>query len=132
MVQSKVQNIVDVLTQLLLEKDVLAVMVSTKAGQNFSPSPDKFKVNQIGIWQMIAASISDAFSILWRFKNFGINKIYIELGDYEVFFFMIDDATLLVCIVPALANKGLLEVEHPKEKIEQVKSIIRKEGYQVQ
>lgn len=111
MVQSKVQNIVDVLTQLLLEKDVLAVMVSTKAGQNFSPSPDKFKVNQIGIWQMIAASISDAFSILWRFKNFGINKIYIELGDYEVFFFMIDDATLLVCIVPALANKGLLEVE---------------------
>jgi len=37
-----------------------------------------------------------------------------------------------VKVLRADHKKGLLEVEHPKEKIEQVKSIIRKEGYQVQ
>ena len=36
-----------------------------------------------------------------------------------------------VKVLKADHKKGFLEVEHPKEKIEQIKSLIKKEGYSV-
>jgi len=36
-----------------------------------------------------------------------------------------------VQVLKADHKKGLLEVEHPKEKIQQIKDLIKKEGYSV-
>ena len=107
----KFGKIVSVLEDLLKEEDVLASVVAISSGGTVSPTADKFKIKNIAFWGMVNNTMNEAFSIFGRFQPYGIDKMYFELGDYEIVFFQIDAKTILVCAIPALANKGLLEVE---------------------
>ena len=56
--------------------------------------------------------MDEFFEIISRYSKYGLDKVYFELGKYDVIFFILPESdTALVAIVPALANRGLLEVE---------------------
>jgi predicted regulator of Ras-like GTPase activity (Roadblock/LC7/MglB family) len=116
----KFQEVARVLNDLLGEEDILAATVVARGGGRISPTAN-LKIRNLAVWNMVGNTMNEAFSIFSKFSAFGIDKLYFELGDYEVVFFAIDSATLLVCVIPALANKGLLEVE-----IENARRSIRK------
>jgi len=55
--------------------------------------------------------MDDFFVIIEKFSNQGLDRVYFELGNYVVLFYLIAGDTALVSITPAFANRGLLEVE---------------------
>ncbi|MEM3555613.1 MAG: hypothetical protein QXF56_02760 [Candidatus Micrarchaeia archaeon] len=100
-----------VLDDLLKEEDILAVMLARKNEVSIRPSPDKFKLKNPAIFNILQSTMDEFFTVIEKFSEQGLDKVYFELGDYEVMFFLISGGTALVAIIPALANKGLLEVE---------------------
>lgn len=100
-----------VLEDLLREEDILAVMLARKNEISISPSPDKFKLIDPSIFALLQSTMNDFFTVIEKFSSQGLEKVYFELGDYEVMFFLISGDTALVAIIPSLANKGLLDVE---------------------
>ena len=56
--------------------------------------------------------MDEFFDVIEKYSEYGLDKIYFELGKYDVMFFILPGSdTALVSIIPALANRGLLEVE---------------------
>jgi len=68
--------------------------------------------------------MNDFFAVIEKFSSQGLDKVYFELGNYEVMFFLISGDTALVSIIPNLANKGLLEVEMENTRL-RIKELIR-------
>ncbi len=105
-------QILEVLEDLLKEEDILATMLARKGFEGTSPSPDKFKLTDVRVWTNLQNAMGDFFEIMSKFSGTGLDKIYFELGDYEVIFFIVSGRDIaVVAVIPALANKGLLEVE---------------------
>jgi septum formation topological specificity factor MinE len=94
-------------------EDILACMVAQKGFEGIMPPmTDKFKNEIMPIWEIMQKSMDDFFEIIKRYGQFGLDKVYFELGEYDAMFFILPGSdTALVAIVPALANRGLLEVE---------------------
>jgi len=93
------------------EEDILAAMVSRKGFEGIS-DPAKFKLNNVQVWTALQNTMDDFFDIIAKFSGTGLDKIYFELGEYDVLFFVLPGRdTALVSVIPALANRGLLEVE---------------------
>jgi len=111
MQKESLESIKKILESLLMEEEILAAMVALNTGQNIFPDQKLLKIKSLGLWNTISVAVSDAFSIATKFSAAGFDKIYIELGEFEVIFFLINPSSLLICVVPSLANKGLLEVE---------------------
>ena len=101
----------DLLESLLKDEDVLAVMLARKNEVSVSPPTDMFKLRDPTMFGTLQSTMNDFFTVIEKFSEQGLDKVYFELGDYEVMFFLISGDTALVAIIPALANKGLLEVE---------------------
>jgi hypothetical protein len=60
--------------------------------------------------------------VINHYSEYGLDKVYFELGDWDVLFFILPGMdTALVAIVPALANRGLLEVEMENTRREIIK-----------
>jgi hypothetical protein len=56
--------------------------------------------------------MDDVFTVIGQYSGAGLSEMEFRLQDYEVLFYVFPDTeNALVAIVPALANKGLLEVE---------------------
>jgi hypothetical protein len=56
--------------------------------------------------------MDDVFGVIGAYSQIGLGEMEFRLQDYEVLFYVFPDTeNALVAIVPALANKGLLEVE---------------------
>lgn len=110
---SKEGQILEILEQDLLRlDDVLACMVARKGMEGIVPSLDKFKIKDVGIWQILQKTMDEFFDVIEAYSEYGLSKVYFELGDYDVMFFILPNTNVaLICIVPALANRGLLEVE---------------------
>ena len=104
------EKVLEVLDDLLREEDILACMVAMKGLEGIVPDMEKFKIRDTGIWEMLQKTMDEFFDIIEAYQEYGLDKVYFELGDYEVIFFIMQDVSL-VAIVPALANRGLLEVE---------------------
>lgn len=105
-------ELLEVLEGLLREEDILATMLARKGFEGTSPHPDKFKLKDVRVWTNLQTAMGDFFEIMSKFSGTNLDKIYFELGDYEVIFFIIPGRDIaLVAVIPALANKGLLEVE---------------------
>jgi predicted regulator of Ras-like GTPase activity (Roadblock/LC7/MglB family) len=52
------------------------------------------------------------FGVIGAYSQIGLGEMEFRLQDHEVLFYVFPDTeNALVAIVPALANKGLLEVE---------------------
>lgn len=111
MVENKLAAIVQILDDLLGEEDILATMLKARGSPPVTPPARNLKIQDFRLWSLINASVEQSLNLIDIFSNSGIDKIHLEIANYEVIFFVIDRGTVLVVVIPALANKGLLEVE---------------------
>lgn len=103
-----------VLDDLLKLDDILACMVARQNMISVMPSDgtDSFKPEINQIWDIIHRAMEDVFTVIREYSQAGLSEMEFRLQDYEALFFVFKDTeNALVAIVPALANKGLIEVE---------------------
>lgn len=106
--------IAKVLDDLLHLDDILACMVARQNLISVMPSDDtdSFKPEINDIWDIISKAMQDVFSVIRIYSEAGLSEIDFTLQNYEALFYVFPDTeNALVAIIPALANKGLLEVE---------------------
>lgn len=104
--------IAKVLDDLLKLDDILACMVARRDMISVMPSSDSFNTEVMSIWDIIKRAMDDVFGVIREYSQAGLGEIEFRLQDYEALFFVFPDTeNALVAIVPALANKGLIEVE---------------------
>ena len=110
---SKEEEILKVLSEDLLRlEDIHACMVARKNLEGIVPITEEFKQEITGIWGMLKDTMNEFFDIISHYSKYGLDKIYFELGKYDVIFYIHPGSdTALVAIIPSLANRGLLEVE---------------------
>jgi predicted regulator of Ras-like GTPase activity (Roadblock/LC7/MglB family) len=110
---SKEEQILRVLAEDLQPlEDIRACMVVRKRLEGIVPITEDFRHEIVEIWEILKKTMDDLFDVVAHYSRFGLDKIYFELGKYDVMFFILPSTdTALVAIVPALANRGLLEVE---------------------
>jgi predicted regulator of Ras-like GTPase activity (Roadblock/LC7/MglB family) len=101
-----------VLDDLLKLDDILACMVARRNMISVMPSGEGFKPEVNNIWDSIHRAMDDVFGVISAYSQIGLGEMEFRLQNYEVLFYVFPDTeNALVAIVPALANKGLLEVE---------------------
>jgi hypothetical protein len=101
-----------VLDDLLKLDDILACMVARRNMISVMPSGEGFKPEVNNIWDSIHRAMDDVFGVISAYSQIGLGEMEFRLQEYEVLFYVFPDTeNALVAIVPALANKGLLEVE---------------------
>jgi hypothetical protein len=101
-----------VLDDLLRLDDILACMVARRNMISVMPSGEGFKPEVNQIWDSIHRAMDDVFGVISAYSQIGLGEMEFRLQDHEVLFYVFPDTeNALVAIVPALANKGLLEVE---------------------
>lgn len=103
-----------VLDDLLKLDDVLACMVARQNMISVFPSDDtdSFKSEIEEVWDIIHKAMDDVFVIIREYSDAGLSEMEFRLQEYEVLFFVFHETdNALVAIVPALSNKGLIEVE---------------------
>ena len=106
--------IAEVLDDLLKLDDILACMVARQNMISVMPSDgtDSFKPEINQIWDIIHRAMDDVFNVIREYSAAGLAEMEFRLQDYEALFYVFPDTeNALVAIIPALANKGLLEVE---------------------
>jgi hypothetical protein len=124
-----------VLDDLLKLDDILACMVARRNMISVMPSSEGFKPEVNQIWDNIHRAMDDVFGVIGAYSQIGLGEMEFRLQNYEVLFYVFPDTeNALVAIIPALANKGLLEVEmenarreilkimNPEEKTEKMMS----------
>jgi len=112
--EMKDDPIAKVLDDLLKLDDILACMVARQNMISVMPSDDNdsFKPEVHGVWDIIHRAMDDVFSVIREYSQAGLTEMEFQMQDYEALFFVFPDTeNALVAIVPALANKGLIEVE---------------------
>ena len=106
--------IAKVLDDLLKLDDILACMVARQNMISVMPSDgnDSFKPEINQIWDIIHRAMDDVFAVVREYSQAGLSEMEFRLQGYEALFYVFPDTeNALVAIIPALANKGLLEVE---------------------
>ena len=106
--------IASVLDDLLKLEDILACMVARQNMISVMPSDgtDSFKPEINKIWDILHRAMDDVFNVIREYSQAGLSEMDFRLQDYEALFYIFPDTeNALVAIIPALANKGLLEVE---------------------
>jgi hypothetical protein len=104
----------NVLDDLLNLDDILACMVARQNMISVMPSDgtDSFKPEINQIWDIIHRAMDDVFTVIREYSQAGLTEMEFRLQDYDALFYVFPDTeNALVAIIPALANKGLLEVE---------------------
>ena len=104
--------IAHVLDDLMRLDDIYACIVARRNMISVMPSSEGFKPEVNQIWDVIKRAMDDVFTVIGEYSGAGLSEMEFRLQDYEVLFYVFPDTeNALVAIVPALANKGLLEVE---------------------
>ncbi len=106
--------IAKVLDDLLKLDDILACMVARQNMISVMPSDgnDSFKPEINQIWDILHRAMDDVFNVIRDYSQAGLSEMEFRVQDYDALFFVFPDTeNALVSIIPALANKGLLEVE---------------------
>ena len=102
----------NVLEDLLKLDDILACMVARQNMISVMPDQGLFDPKIMELWDVIKRAMDDVFVVIREYSQAGLAEIEFRLQDYEVLFYILPDTeNALVAIIPALANKGLLEVE---------------------
>ncbi len=109
----KEENILKVLREDLLQlEDILACMVVRKNLEGIVPPREEFKADASEIGDVLKDTMNEFFDAIKRYSKYGLDKVTFEMGKNDVMFFILPGSdTALVAIVPAMANRGLLEVE---------------------
>jgi hypothetical protein len=114
--------IAHVLDDLMRLDDIYACIVARRNMISVMPSSEEFKPEVNDIWDVIKRAMDDVFSVIGQYSSAGLSEMEFRLQNYEVLFFVFPDTeNALVTIVPALANKGLLEVEIENARREIIK-----------
>jgi predicted regulator of Ras-like GTPase activity (Roadblock/LC7/MglB family) len=121
------ETMLSVLEDLLREEDILAIMLARKNEISVSPSSDKFKLKNPAIFGVLQSTMDDFFVVIEKFSSQGLDRVYFELGDYIVLFYLIAGDTALVSITPTFANRGLLEVEMENAR-RRIKKLVQTSG----
>ena len=106
--------IAKVLDDLLNYDEILACMVARQNMISVMPSDgtDSFKPEINQIWDILHRAMDDVFNVIRDYSQAGLGEMEFRLQEYEALFFVFPDTeNALVAIVPALSNKGLIEVE---------------------
>ena len=104
--------IAQVLDDLLKLDDILACMVARRNMISVMPTGEGFKSEVMAIWDIIKRAMDDVFGVIREYSQTGLGEMEFRLQDYEVLFYVFPDTeNALVAVIPALANKGLIEVE---------------------
>jgi len=103
-----------VLDDLLKYDEILACMVARQSMISVMPSDgtDGFKPEINQIWDILHRAMDDVFNVIRDYSQAGLGEMEFRLQEYEALFYVFPDTeNALVAIVPALSNKGLIEVE---------------------
>ena len=101
-----------VLDDLLKLDDILGCMVASKTMISVMPDQGKFDPQVLELWDIIKRAMDDVFGVIREYSQAGLAEMEFRLQDYEVLFYIFPDTeNALVAIIPALANKGLIDVE---------------------
>ncbi len=103
-----------VLDDLLKLDDIFACMVARQNMISVEPSDgnDSFKPEINQIWDILHRAMDDIFNVIREYSQAGLAEMEFRLQDYEVLFYVFHETdNALVAIIPALSNKGLIEVE---------------------
>ena len=104
--------ILGVLNDLLNYDEILACMVARQNMISVMPDQELFDPQVMQIWDIIKRAMDDVFTVIRGYSQAGLDEIEFRLQEYEVLFYVFPDTeNALVVIVPALSNKGLIEVE---------------------
>ena len=106
--------IAEVLDDLLKLDDILACMVARQNMISVMPTngTDAFKPEIYETWDIIHRAMEDVFRVIREYSLTGLGEMDFRMQNYETLFFVFPDTeNALVSIIPALSNKGLIEVE---------------------
>ena len=106
--------IASVLDDLLRLDDILACMVARQSMISVMPSAgtESFKPDVHQIWDILHRAMEDVFTVIREYSQTGLGEMEFRMQAYEALFYIFPDTeNALVAIIPALANKGLIEVE---------------------
>jgi len=104
--------ILDVLNDLLNYDEILACMVARSNMISVMPNQERFDPQVMQIWDIIKRAMDDTFGVIREYSQAGLSEMEFRLQNYEALFYVFPDTeNALVAIIPALANKGLIEVE---------------------
>ncbi len=104
--------ILEVLNDLLNYDEILACMVARQNMISVMPAQERFKEEIMQVWDVIKQAMDHVFMVIKEYSQAGLSEIEFRLQDYEVLFYVFPDTeNALVAIVPALSNKGLIEIE---------------------
>jgi len=121
--------IAKVLDDLLKFDDILACMVARLNMISVMPTGEGFKPEVNDVWDIIKRAMDDVFGVIRSYSQAGLEEMEFRLQDYEVLFYVFPDTeNALVAIIPALANKGLIEVEMENARREILNIMNEKEG----
>ena len=118
--------IAEALDDLLKLDDIHACMVARQSMISVMPSDDtaSFKPEINNIWDIIRRAMDDVFNVIREYTQAGLNEMEFRLQDYEALFYVFPDTeNALVAIIPALANKGLIEVEMENSRRQIIRSM---------
>ena len=116
--------IAKVLDNLLKFDDILACMVARQNMISVMPSDNdgSFKPEVHNVWDMIHRAMDDVFHVIGEYSQAGLEEMEFRMREYEALFYVFPDTeNALVAIIPALANKGLIEVEMENSRREILK-----------
>ena len=120
--------IAEVLNDLLKLDDILACMVARRNMISVMPTSDGFKPEVNQVWDVIKKAMDEVFGVIRDYSQAGLGEMEFRLQDYEVLFYIFPDTeNALVAIIPALANKGLIEVEMENARRDILKIMEREE-----
>jgi hypothetical protein len=87
-------------------------MVARQNMISVMPDQERFDLQVMQIWDIIKRAMDDVFNVIREYSQAGLGEIEFRLQNYEVLFFIFPDTeNALVAIIPALSNKGLIEIE---------------------
>jgi hypothetical protein len=118
-----------VLDDLLKLDDILACMVARQNMISVMPSDgtDGFSSEINQIWDILHRAMDDVFTVIREYSQAGLAEMDFRLQDYEVLFYVFHETdNALVAIIPALSNKGLIEVEMENSRRE-IQNILNKQ-----
>lgn len=118
----------EVLNDLLNYDEILACMVARQNMISVMPDQERFDPKVMEIWDIIKRAMDDVFAVIRVYSQAGLGEIEFRLQDYEALFYVFPDTeNALVAIIPALANKGLIEIEMENARREILKIMEQRE-----
>ena len=118
-----------VLDDLLNLDDILGCMVARQNMISVMPEQSRFNPQVMELWDIIKKAMDDVFVVIREYSPTGLGEIEFRLQEYEVLFYIFPDTeNALVAIIPALANKGLIEIEMENARREILKLMENQEN----